>query len=583
MRLGLYWSYATRSLARGGQRTLLAIFCVAVGVMAIVSLQLVGESVNQGLTGNIRDSNGGDISITSPLVDLRADQISFLDQLQTDGVITTYTAVSAHRAQALDQKGHQTEFELRGVDPTKFPLAGTPTFLNPSGATLQSTLTGMNIVLSKNLATTLGVSIGDSVNITSDDGRAFNGTVAGIVASAGFFQRPQALISLDGYASVTSSSGLPVSYGAVYANVPGHTDANAEKAKKAISQQLQASGTGAQVTTTKDALQQNQSNVQNIRYFLQVVGLLSLLIGGVGIVNTMQVLLRRRQIEIAVLKTAGYQRGDLYALFGLEAGLLGFVGGVVGSAAGVGVSMLVNQLVTQRFFIDLPQVLDPGIIASGVIIGVATALIFGLMPIVQAAQIRPLAVIRGVSEGLEGVGILLRIGLLTLLAVLFFVLSYVILGSLVVALGAIIGTGILLAILAGIFFLIVLIISKFPAPEHETWWYALISLVCARPRRLPCHQGARVRRARAGAGCADEHLAVPATHRQSEHAHGHAQPGTREYAQRHDDGSALRRRFRHRPDPGPRSEHQVRDQRCLLDAEQVQLLHHRWRQRQSSR
>ncbi len=47
-RLGLYWSYATRSLGRGGQRTLLAIFCVAVGVLAIVSLQLVGNMVNNG-------------------------------------------------------------------------------------------------------------------------------------------------------------------------------------------------------------------------------------------------------------------------------------------------------------------------------------------------------------------------------------------------------------------------------------------------------------------------------------------------------------------------------------------------------
>jgi len=59
-RLGLYWSYATRSLGRGGQRTLLAIFCVAVGVLAIVSLQLVGNMVNNGLTSNVREGNGGD-------------------------------------------------------------------------------------------------------------------------------------------------------------------------------------------------------------------------------------------------------------------------------------------------------------------------------------------------------------------------------------------------------------------------------------------------------------------------------------------------------------------------------------------
>ncbi len=473
MKLGLYWSYATRSLARGGQRTLLAIFCVAVGVMAIVALQLVGQSVNQGLTGNIRDSNGGDVSVTSAVINLRADQLSIFDHLQSDGVISTYTAVSGHQAQATDSKQNEQYFELRAVDPAKFPLAGTPTFLTPGGATLSSTLTGSNIVLASSLATTLGAKVGDTVSITSDDGRVVNGTVSGIVASAGFFQRPQALISLAGYSAISSSSGLPVSYSAVYVNVPGHSDANANKAKSAISQQLPT----ANVTTTKDALQQNASNVQNIRYFLQVVGLLSLLIGGVGIVNTMQVLLRRRQVEIAVLKTTGYQRGDLYALFGLEAALLGFMGGVVGSASGVGVSVLVNKLVTQRFYIDLPQVLDPGIILSGVLIGVVTALIFGLMPIVQAAQIRPLAVIRGVSEGLAGTGILLTLGLLALLAILFFALSYVILGNVFVALGAIIGTGVLLGLLAGIFFLLVLLISHFPTPDRLTWWYALISLV----------------------------------------------------------------------------------------------------------
>jgi hypothetical protein len=63
MKLGLYWSYATRSLIRGGQRTVLAIFCVAVGVMAIVALQLVGLSVDQALIGNIVEANGGDIRL----------------------------------------------------------------------------------------------------------------------------------------------------------------------------------------------------------------------------------------------------------------------------------------------------------------------------------------------------------------------------------------------------------------------------------------------------------------------------------------------------------------------------------------
>jgi len=471
-RLGLYWSYATRSLTRGGQRTLLAIFCVAVGVMAIVSLQLVGNMVNQGLTGNVREGNGGDIAVRFDVVPLRADQVSVFDQLKTQGMISNYTAVSSHSGQVPESTA-TVFFSLLAVDPNNFPLAGAPIFVDPGNGSLSSLLTGNHLVLTANLAKSLKVKVGDALTISSDDGRVVNGTVAGIVSSSGFFQRSQAFIALNSYKTIPSSSGLPATYSSVYVNVPGHTDANAANAKKAIQKDLPSA---TAVTTTKEALQQNQNSVQNIRYFLQVVGLLALLIGGIGIINTMQVLLRRRQTEIAMLKTSGYQRGDLYALFGTEAALLGLAGGIVGSAAGVGVSFIVKGLVENAFQITLPIVLDPLTIASGVAIGFATALIFGLLPIVQAAQIRPLAVLRDLSEGLQATSVLLSLLLSVLLALLFFGLAYLILGNFWVALGAVGGAAVFLALLSLFFALVVLILSHFPIPERITWWYALIVL-----------------------------------------------------------------------------------------------------------
>ncbi|HEX8034200.1 MAG TPA: hypothetical protein VF510_10150, partial [Ktedonobacterales bacterium] len=87
-RLGMYWKYATRSLLRGGQHTLLAIFCVAVGVMAIVALQLVGNMVNNALTGNIREGNGGDLAITSDITPFSSDQLTTFDQLTLQGTLT---------------------------------------------------------------------------------------------------------------------------------------------------------------------------------------------------------------------------------------------------------------------------------------------------------------------------------------------------------------------------------------------------------------------------------------------------------------------------------------------------------------
>ncbi len=254
--------------------------------------------------------------------------------------------------------------------------------------------------------------------------------------------------------------------------MPGHTDEAADAAKKLLSDQFST----ATITTTKDALAENESQVQNIRYFLQVVGLLALLIGGIGIVNTMQVLLRRRQTEIAMLKTTGYRRIDLYALFGLEAAILGVLGGVVGAAAGIGVSFFVKGLVEKAFFIHLPNAVDPLTVASGVLIGLVTALIFGLMPIVQASQVRPLAVLRGTSEGAGRTSFLLTLLLAAILAGSFFALSFAILGNLYVASGVIAGTGVFLLLLSLFFSLIVFVISRLPVPEGISIWSALVAV-----------------------------------------------------------------------------------------------------------
>src|ERR1051326_8037269 len=121
MKAGFYWSYSSRSLARGGQRTLLAIFCIAVGVLAIVALQLVGNMFNVALTTNIRAGNGGDISVRSDIVPFTAQQVTTFDTLKSQGQITTYTAVAEAQAQSTSTNGQFQFYNLAAVDPNVFP------------------------------------------------------------------------------------------------------------------------------------------------------------------------------------------------------------------------------------------------------------------------------------------------------------------------------------------------------------------------------------------------------------------------------------------------------------------------------
>ncbi len=469
MKAMMYWRYATRSLLRGGQRSILAIFCVAVGVMAIVALQLLGAAINSSLTGNIRAINGGDISIANTVAPLTADQLAYFDQLKAQGTLSAYTAVDTISAQAR-AGGAWKFYQLDAVNPAQFPLVGAPAFTNPSGGSLATLLHNNSVVITSALATTLNLSAGDTLPLTAQGVRATTLTVGGIIQSAGFFRGSLMLININDYTATQSGSGQSITYDTIYANTPGHTDAENANAEKLI----QAKFPLATITTTKQALASNQTQVQDVRYFLQIVGLLSLLIGGVGIINTLQVLLRRRRVEIAMLKTTGYRQFDLYALFGLETGLIGLIGGVVGAAAGVGVSFLAQGLLESSLQSALTIMVDPLIVGAGVAVGFLTALIFGLLPIAQASQARPLGVLRETPDGATWKSRLFTIGLLAILGVLFFALALGLLQSFVLAIYTVGGVAITLGVLAILFSIVVLVIGRFPVNERYTWLYATL-------------------------------------------------------------------------------------------------------------
>ncbi len=461
MKLGLYWSYATRSLLRGGQRTVLAIFCVAVGVMAIVGLQLVGISVNAALLGNIIQANGGDIRLNVDIAPLRQRDLTFFDTLKRQGRISDYATSFDPGGSITLPSGVDESFSFIAISPN-FPLVGQADFVAPSSnLALQNVVKGQNVAMSTSVFNDLGAHIGSTYRVKTLDGRFVPITVAAEIQEDGVFRGPQVLIAQSTLDAVAGPSGAPVpaQYGVIYMTVPA---ANINAVRAQLGQQFPS----ARVITANDLLQQRASQVDQIRLFLRIVGLLALFIGGIGIINTIQVLLRRRQVEIAMLKTTGYRRRDLYALFGLETALLGITGGIAGTLAGLGVSYLVRGVVERAFFIHLPIVLDTTTLISGLLIGLATALIFGLLPIVRASQIRPLSVLRETSDHRSISSRLFTALLLLLLSLLFVGLASGILGDVVTAIIAVYGgAGVIFALAFG-FGLLVLAISKLPVYER---------------------------------------------------------------------------------------------------------------------
>ncbi len=114
---------------------------------------------------------------------------------------------------------------------------------------------------------------------------------------------------------------------------------------------------------------QNAETAGVIDDMILVMGLSSLLIGGIGIVNTMLVVVSRRTLEIAVLKTLGLKGYRVTFLFLVEALLMGLIGSLIGIVIGVILSYLVRGVGEEAFSLSLEWRLYPEAMLSGLFLG----------------------------------------------------------------------------------------------------------------------------------------------------------------------------------------------------------------------
>jgi putative ABC transport system permease protein len=142
------------------------------------------------------------------------------------------------------------------------------------------------------------------------------------------------------------------------------------------------------ITTQQDIISTQESTTAAFRDLLAWVAAVSLIVGGIGIMNIMMVSVTERTREIGIRQSVGASPNDIRMQFLTEALLLSLVGGLIGVIVGVGGSYVFSKLGGMR------TVVLPASVVLAFSSAAAVGIFFGYYPANQAAQLDPIEALR---------------------------------------------------------------------------------------------------------------------------------------------------------------------------------------------
>jgi putative ABC transport system permease protein len=147
------------------------------------------------------------------------------------------------------------------------------------------------------------------------------------------------------------------------------------------------------VRNTKDAIVTLTAVTNALKFFLAAIAAISLIVGGVGVMNIMLASVNERIREIGLRKAVGARQKNILVQFILETIAITLSGGVIGIIFGAGFSALV-ALVARYLGYQWDLVVTPGSIIIGLGVAILVGLIFGLYPARSAAKLDPIFALR---------------------------------------------------------------------------------------------------------------------------------------------------------------------------------------------
>jgi len=397
----MLFSFATRNLKRHWIRSMLSIIGIVIGVVAIASLGIMGNSINL-LVANIITDVGDTVVITPHTAiggTFAGDPRTAVDAaIPAREVEEIRRAANPHRTIPVLQGADEVEFgrdesgyaQIIGLAPEDIPVLldiaeGQYPRQNQPGA-----------LVGTYLAREYGISPGSRITIGGESVR-----VAGVLAERGFaadINPDYAIVVTEGWYETHFGAGA--GYSMVIVRV-GDV-AEIDTVKEAVESRLNRREEVVDIFDSREMLRQYEEIYEQITIFLLGIGGISLIVAAVNILNVMYISVAERIREIGVMRSIGILRRDILRMFLYEALILGAVGSLVGGILSAASGYLISLAAVEVFtagtsFGENFTVLDlstAAYIVFGMAFGVGTSIAAGFYPAWRASQLSPIEAMR---------------------------------------------------------------------------------------------------------------------------------------------------------------------------------------------
>ncbi len=392
--------FALRDLRGGLAGLRIFLLCIALGVAAIVGVEGLAHALNDGLGREGRVILGGDASFSLIHRRLVPDEQRFLERF---GSLST---IATTRAMARAASGDAALIEIKAVEPA-WPRIGQAVFAPPMS--LKDALDerdGMfGAAVEEALLARLNLKLGDVIRI----GEASFALRAVLVSepdrlATGIGLGPRVLISqaaLDATKLVQPGSLVRWTTRVVMDGPNGAPDNAAVQALMAEAKRTFPQA-GWDARSRLAVSPDFSRDLDRFAEFLTLAGLLSLVVGGVGVANAAQGFVERKRSTLAILKAIGATGSGVVALALIEFMIVALIGALLGVALGSAIPFAVAWLFGSLLPIPLAPSIEPGLIGLGLIYGLLTALAFSIPSLGRAHDLPVTTLIRDLTEERQG-------------------------------------------------------------------------------------------------------------------------------------------------------------------------------------